>query len=109
MNPSGSLAKALAISFTQGPQSLFFRVCLGTRITSISLFHSIGGTTDLPKQLRMEYRFGGIESFTACLSVPLTLEIPVYETLFRGSERFADVRNVTLGKKIFRVPKPQEW
>ena len=39
----------------------------------------------------------------------LTLEIPVYETLFRGSERFADVRNVNLGKTFFRVPKPQEW
>ena len=39
----------------------------------------------------------------------LTLEIPVYEPLFRGSARFADVRNGTLGKKKFRVPKPQEW
>ena len=41
--------------------------------------------------------------------VRLTLEIPVYEPLFRGSARFADVRDVTLGKKNFRVPKPQEW
>ena len=43
------------------------------------------------------------------LFLDLTLEIPVYEPLFRGSARFADVRNVTLGKKKFRVPKPQEW
>ena len=38
----------------------------------------------------------------------LTLEIPVYEPLFTGSEMFAAVRNVNL-RFFFRVPKPQEW
>ena len=49
------------------------------------------------------------KNYKAIMISQYTLEIAVYEPLFRGSERFADFCNATLGRKKIRVPKLQEW